>query len=647
MTTAQGIGIGLAFGDRDVLKDVNIILTDKSRIALSGGNGSGKSTLMKVLAGENNPDSGQVSIPNGIINYYLPQSGIVFKNKTLREEAEEAYNYIKTLEQKMDKIGIELKSCPEELHEKHLEEYNILHEEIINSGYYNRDGEITKILQGLGFKLEEFSKKSSEFSGGWQMRIALAKALLMRPNLLLLDEPTNYLDIEARDWLSGFLKNFNGGVLIVSHDRYFLDSVVDHVAELFNGTLKIYKGNYSKYEKLREIELEELVRQYKKQQEEISKHENFIRRFKSKASKATQAQSHVKALEKIDIIELPSSMQKINIKFPSPPHCGKKVLSIEHLNRSYGDKHIINDLDLYLEKEEKLVIAGKNGAGKSTLLRVLAGVDAKYTGNFNLGADVKVGYFSQDHGEKLTDTNTILQELENESPMDLIPKLRSLLGAFLFHGDDVFKQISVLSGGEKNRVSLLKLLLKPFNLLILDEPTNHLDLNSKDVLLNALKDYEGTLIFVSHDRYFIEELATKVLHLENGEHKLYIGDYNYYKFKRENEFLDYTNNSEPCIKKEKESKLTRDEDKKLKNLINKLEKLEVELLNKIEKQNEITSDLNNKLGLEENYSDPQKAINIQNKIKKSIEVEEELTEKWEETLIELEESREIRGLNEN
>jgi len=472
MTTAQGTGISIAFSDRDVLKSVNITLSNSSRVALSGGNGSGKSTLMKILAGVNSPDSGSVSIPKGIRNYYLPQSGIVFKDNSLLLEVEEAFDHIKTKVEDMDSIGKELENCPESKHEKLLHDYNDIHEFIIDSGYYSRDADISRVLIGLGFKTSEFNKKTSEFSGGWQMRIALAKALLMRPHLLLLDEPTNYLDIEARDWLGDFLKIFTGGVLIVSHDRFFLDRVVNQVAELFNGDLKIYKGNYSKYEKLREIELEELVRQYKKQQDEIAKHENFIRRFKSKASKATQAQSHVKQLEKIVRIEIPISMQKMNIKFPPPPHSGKSVLTMESVTRSYGTNKVIDNLDLYLEKGEKLVIAGKNGAGKSTLLRILAGEDKNYSGDFRLGTDVKVGYFSQDHGEHLNDQNSVLEELENESPMDLIPKLRGLLGAFLFQGDDVFKQIKVLSGGEKNRISLLKLLLKPFNLLILDEPTN-------------------------------------------------------------------------------------------------------------------------------------------------------------------------------
>lgn len=645
MTTVQASSISVAFGDRDILKKINLTLTNKSRIALSGGNGSGKSTLMKILSGVTNPDSGDITIPKGIRNYYLPQSGIVFKDNSLIEETEEAYNHILDLIKEQDRLGEELETASESRHDWLLSEYNRVHEEIISSGYYSREADISQVLSGLGFNKQDFNKKTSEFSGGWQMRIALAKALLQRPNTLLLDEPTNYLDIEARDWLSGFLRNFPGGVLVVSHDRFFLDNVVNQVAELFNGDLKTYRGNYSKYEQLRELELEELLKRYKKQQEEIAKHENFIRRFKSKASKATQAQSHVKQLEKIERIEIPSSMKRMNISFPPPPHSGKKVITLDNLSKSYGEKGVINNLDLEIEKGEKIVIAGKNGAGKSTLLRILAGVDNNYSGVFRLGTDVKVGYFSQDHEESLNPNNSILDELEEDSPTDLIPKLRGLLGAFLFHGDDVFKAISVLSGGEKNRVSLLKLLLKPFNLLILDEPTNHLDLGSKDVLLDALTQFSGTLVFVSHDRYFIEKLAKKVLHLEDGKHQIYLGDYKYYKEKQQSVEITESNLETAVVKEVKKSKLDRDEDKKLKNLINKLERAEKEILKDIEKESKRIEEYNNLLSLEKNYSDPVKARELQLKIEKSNVKEEELSLKWEEILLELEESKEKRGVN--
>jgi ATP-binding cassette, subfamily F, member 3 len=645
MTTIQASSINLSFGERDILKNVSLTLTTKSRVALSGGNGSGKTTLLRILSGESKPDGGIVSIPRNVRNYYLPQSGIVFKENSILEECDRAFDHLLELTKLQDDLGKELETAKEERHKTLLDEYNRVHENIIESGYYSREADITQVLTGLGFNLADFNKKMSELSGGWQMRVALAKALLTRPKTLLLDEPTNYLDIEARDWLAGFLKNFTGGILIVSHDKYFLDQVVDSVAELFSGDLKIYKGNYSKYEKLRELELEDLLARYRKQQEEIAKHENFIRRFKSKATKATQAQSHVKQLEKIEVIEIPSSLKKIKIDFPPPPHSGKNVIDISGLGKSFGEKVIINGLDLNIQRGEKIVIAGQNGAGKSTLLRILAGVDNKFSGKVKYGTDVRIGYFSQDHHEALDMSNTILEELEQESPMDLIPKLRGLLGAFLFHGDDVFKSISVLSGGEKNRVSLLKILLKPFNLLILDEPTNHLDLNSKDVLLDALRSYQGTLLFVSHDRYFIEGLAQRVLHLENGTHRLFLGDYKYYREKLVNLDLGATEDSPVGVSIEViENKLARDEDKKLKNLINKLERVEKEILDEIHKTEIQRQDLTNKLGLKENYIDPNKSRELQDKINSLLIKEDNLANKWEETLLELEEAREKRGV---
>jgi ATP-binding cassette subfamily F protein 3 len=360
------------------------------------------------------------------------------------------------------------------------------------------------------------------------MRIALAKVLLESPDILLLDEPTNYLDIEARSWLEEWLKNFTGGYLLVSHDRYFLDVTVNEVYELFQGTLKRYAGNYSDYEKVRETELETLMNSYKAQQEEIAKSEDLIRRFRYKPTKAAMVQERIKRLEKMERIEIPESMKKINIRFPSPPHSGKIAMTLDNIGKSYGSRQVISGLNLLLESKEKLVVVGRNGAGKSTLLRILAGVDSDYKGSMSLGAGISVGYFSQDAAETMTGTQSVLEFMEAEAPLELIPKVRDMLGAFLFRGDDVYKSLSVLSGGEKSRLALLKLLLKPMNLLILDEPTNHLDLSSKDILLDTLKAYEGTVIFVSHDRDFMEALSTKTLELTPGEHKLFYGNYAYY-----------------------------------------------------------------------------------------------------------------------
>ena len=376
------------------------------------------------------------------------------------------------------------------------------------------------------------------------MRIALAKALMVNPDILLLDEPTNYLDIEARAWLEKFLKDYKGGFLLVSHDRYFLDHTINVVYELFNGDLHKYPGNFTHYEKTREVELETLIAQYEQQQAEIAKLEDFIRRFGVKATKAAQAQERQKMLDRLreNEIVIPESLKKIHFTFPAAPHSGHLVLTLEKVTKSYdGERKVLNNLDLLVEHGDRLVVAGHNGAGKSTLLRIIAGSagiaggDTDFSGSVKLGAGVSVGYFSQDNAESLKGSQSILDLLESEAPLELIPRLRDMLGAFLFRGDDVFKSIDVLSGGEKSRVALLRLLLRPVNLLVLDEPTNHLDMHSKDVLLDALKDFGGTVIFVSHDRGFIEGLSTRVLELKPGTYRTFPGDYAYYMQRLEDE----------------------------------------------------------------------------------------------------------------
>jgi ATP-binding cassette subfamily F protein 3 len=366
------------------------------------------------------------------------------------------------------------------------------------------------------------------------MRIALAKVLLERPDILLLDEPTNYLDIEARAWLEQWLKNFSGGYLLVSHDRYFLDVTVNEVYELFQGQLKRYAGNYTAYEKIRQVELDSLLKRYAAQQEEIAKSEDLIRRFRYKATKAAMVQERIKRLEKMERIEIPESLKKINIRFPPPPHSGRIALTLEGISKRYGERPILGDLDLLVEAGEKLVVVGRNGAGKTTLLRILSGADTDFTGKLNYGTGIQTGYFSQDAAETMTGSVPVLEYLEAEAPTPLIPKVRDMLGAFLFRGDDVYKPISVLSGGEKSRLALLRMLLKPMNLLILDEPTNHLDLHSKDILLDTLQQFEGTIIFVSHDRSFMEALSTKTLELSARDGgrpaaaRLFYGNYGYY-----------------------------------------------------------------------------------------------------------------------
>jgi ATP-binding cassette subfamily F protein 3 len=491
---------------------------------------------MKVMAGVLPADSGDRVIGKGTRVSYLPQSGIVHRGRTLRGEAETAFADIQDTLKRIEEIGRALENAKSDGGSTAalLEEHHLLQERVENSGYYRREEKITAVLAGLGFSKNDPARDSGEFSGGWQMRIALAKVLLEEPDVLLLDEPTNYLDIEARGWLETWLKNFPGAYLLVSHDRWFLDVTVNEVYELFQGSLKRYAGNYSGYEKIRAAETESLLKRYAEQQEEIEKTEALIRRFRYKASKAAFAQELIKRLEKMERIEIPESLKKISITFPPPPHSGKIALSLEGIGKSYGLRRVLSGLDLLLESGERLVVAGKNGAGKTTLLRIISGRDAGFSGTVKYGAGVRAGYFSQDAAEAMTGGGQVLEFIEAEAPAALVPRLRDLLGAFLFRGDDVYKPLKVLSGGEKSRLALLKMLLKPMNLLVLDEPTNHLDIYSKDLLLDTLKKFEGTIIFVSHDRAFMESLSTKTLELSAAEPeeparaRLFYGNYAYY-----------------------------------------------------------------------------------------------------------------------
>ena len=530
MAFIQFSQVSLAFGDRDILKNVSVNLQTGTKAALTGANGAGKSTLIKIMAGLVEPDSGSRVMEKGARLAYLPQSGLTHAGSTLIEEADKAFDYGYKMQEEIDALGEKL-SKGEGNTDVLLEKQAALISALEESGWHRRRALAESVLLGLGFSRDDFNRDTKEFSGGWQMRIALAKALMQNPDILLLDEPTNYLDIEARSWLEEFLGNFKGAFLLVSHDRYFLDVTINEVYELFGGDLKRYKGNFTHYEQVRQVELKTLIAEYEKQQEEIAKLEDFIRRFGVQATKAAQAQERQKQLDKIleKKIEIPESLKKIHFIFPPAPHSGKLVLRLNGITKSYdGKRNVLDNLDLTVENGERLVVAGRNGAGKSTLLRILSGEDSSFSGEIIPGAGVKIGYFSQDNAETIKGSESILDYVEARAPFDLIPKLRDMLGAFLFRGDDVYKRLDVLSGGEKSRIALLLLLLSPNNLLILDEPTNHLDMHSKDVLLDALKDFGGTVIFVSHDRGFIEGLSTRVLELTPGRARNFPGNYTYY-----------------------------------------------------------------------------------------------------------------------
>ncbi|HHU36743.1 MAG TPA: ABC-F family ATP-binding cassette domain-containing protein [Treponema sp.] len=655
MAFVQFSQVSLAFGDRDILKEARLNLASGTRAALAGANGSGKTTLMKIISGEIPADSGERAVEKNTRISYLPQSGIVHHGRTLCEEVESAFSRGRELYAQLESLGDDLANEPPDSSKavRLVEEHHEVQVALEASGWYRRQTALEQTLLGLGFTSSDFTRSVDEFSGGWQMRIALAKVLLEAPDILLLDEPTNYLDIEARNWLESWLSDFSGGYLLVSHDRYFLDVTVQEVYELFGGELKHYNGTYSRYEQIREQELAALMHHYEKQQEEIAKTEDFIRRFRSNASKAAIVQGRIKQLAKVERIVVPENLKKMSVTFPPAPHTGRLVITVTGLNRSYGDRPIIRGFDCQVEKKERLVVVGRNGSGKSTLLRVLAGVDTDYTGIVENGAGVLPGYFSQESAELLTGNESIIEFLEREAPTALIPRLRDMLASFLFRGDDVYKSVSVLSGGEKSRLALLRLLLRPINLLILDEPTNHLDLHSKDVLLEALRKFTGTIVFVSHDRAFIEGLADRVLELTAGEAnepsqvRSFPGDYSYYldRLAEEaaKESVGQSNQSEtgtPASAKSTDQ-LSRAESRALEKqrttARRKLEREEEQVFEKIANSEEQKKEQEHALARPEVYTDGEKSRAVQKEIERlDVEIHEH-TARWEIVTKELEE----------
>ncbi len=641
MGTLQLQNISLSFGERDLLSHISSTIDTNTKAALAGINGSGKSTLLKIITGSLEPDTGSIHSTKGMLVSYLPQSGIVLKVRSLYEELESAFDSYVGLLHRKSIIESELSESQE--HSKKtdnlLEELNSIEEHLLYSNYYQREAKILLIAKGLGFTPEDTHRQCLEFSGGWQMRIALGKILLEQPDLLLLDEPTNYLDVEARVWLNHYLNQYHGGYLLVSHDRYFLDETTNEVLELSQGDLKRYPGTYSAYEKRKELELEQLKKSFEQQQMEINHIESFIDRFRYKASKAKQVQSRVKQLEKIIPIRLPFETKSLRFTFPEPPHSGNDIFKLEKLQKSYGSNHVIVDLNLHIQKGDRIAISGKNGMGKTTLLNILADKDSSFQGVKNIGAGISIGYFAQDTDAALNDELTIFKEVEVVAPSTRVPQLRSLLGSFLFHGDDIQKSISILSGGEKSRVSLLKILLQPVNVLILDEPTNHLDLASKDMLLRALDSYKGTLIFVSHDIDFIKQLATKILYLSEDGADLFEGDYEYFSWKLNQKQLVEAEEKKKETPAEAQPKkqLDRQERNRLKNRLRTLQKEETLVLEQIDAMETTLSKLHHQMSLPENYSNGIKAAQITRAILKSEEDIELFSQKWDDITSEIEE----------
>jgi len=510
------------FADRRIFNRIDWHIRPGDRIGLCGENGAGKTTLLKMLAGQVSPDGGDLQMAKGTTFGYLPQDGLEHKGRPLFEEVRTALHDLLTMEKEL--ADLEGRIARTHL-QPDMDRYATLQELFRQRGGYEMETEIAKVLRGLGFSEKEWEKPCEHFSGGWQMRIALAKLLLQRPNLLLLDEPTNHLDLPARDWLELYLQSYPFSIVLVSHDRYFLDQVVGRIVEIWNGRLTEYPGNYTKYLEERDRRVTALLDEKRRQDEEIAKIEAFISRFRYQANKASLVQSRVKQLEKIERIEVPPQRKKIAFRFPDPPKGGRVALEIAKASQRYGDVTVLDGIDLTVEKGERVALVGANGAGKSTLMRLLAGAEPPADGVRTEGHNLHLAYFAQDQAKVLDPSRTVLQQITDAAPFDMVPRVRDILGAFLFSGDDVQKKVSVLSGGERNRLALAILLLRPANLLLLDEPTNHLDLASKEILLNALKGYEGTLVFVSHDRYFVDALATRVVEVGSGKVVSHIGNY--------------------------------------------------------------------------------------------------------------------------
>jgi ATP-binding cassette, subfamily F, member 3 len=516
-----------SFGERVLLDNVTWQIDDRERVGLAGPNGAGKTTLLKMLAGLEDPDTGTVVKPSGLTIGYLPQDGLTHSGRTLKEEASLAFERLLEMRREIaaleDRLGHEDASDAE--HETMLSRYSELQDAFRRGEGYSIDLKVTTVLRGLGFTPDDFDKPTETFSGGWQMRIALGRLLLGRPGLLLLDEPTNHLDLEARNWLEEYLSEYPHAVILVSHDRFFLDAVVTRITEIGLRTLTDYHGNYSSYLRERDERMERLRQQKREQDDEIERMQAFINRFRYQATKAAQVQSRIKMLEKVVPIEIPPERKRVHFHFPACVKSGRMVLELKHARKAYGSQRVFRDVNLHLERGDRIALIGPNGAGKSTLMRMLSGVEKPDGGTRAEGHQVVVQYFAQDEATRLDPSLTVYQTLAGDSPIHMVPHIRTILGGFLFSGDDIDKPVRVLSGGERTRLAVARMLLRPANTLLLDEPTNHLDLDSKDVLLEALEDFGGTLIFVSHDRYFVDKLATKVIEIGGGDAIVYPGTY--------------------------------------------------------------------------------------------------------------------------
>ena len=534
-------GLTVEFGDRALFKDISFQINEKDRIALMGKNGAGKSTLLKILAGQRKPSRGSVSAPKDTVIAYLPQHLMTEDGRTVYEEASQAFAPLFAMEKRIDDLNRQLTErtdydSPE--YYKLIEEVSALSEKYYSIDLTHFEADVEKTLLGLGFKREDLQRQTSDFSGGWRMRIELAKMLLKNPDVLLLDEPTNHLDIDSIQWLEEFLISNGKAVVVISHDRTFVDNITTRTIEVTMGRIYDYKVNYSKYLELRKDRRAQQQKAYDEQQKMIAETKDFIERFKGTYSKTLQVQSRVKMLEKLELIEVDEEdTSALRLKFPPSPRSGSYPVIAQELSKYYGDHLVFKEAGFTIQRGEKVAFVGRNGEGKSTLVKCIMGEITDYTGKLTLGHNVQIGYFAQNQASLLDEELTVFQTVDDVTPSELKSNTKNLLGAFMFSGDDIDKKVKVLSGGECTRLAMIKLLLQPVNLLILDEPTNHLDLKTKDILKNALIDFDGTLIVVSHDRDFLNGLAQKVYEFGNGKVTEHLEDINGFLRKKKMENL--------------------------------------------------------------------------------------------------------------
>ncbi len=635
MITASNLFV--KYGDRVLMDSINVVIKEKDKIGLVGRNGAGKSTLLKLIAGEQSPDSGQITRPTGSSLGFLHQEMSLPKGKSVIQETLSAFDELKKLEKRIEEINIELGERTDyesDAYARLIEELSTANERFSILGGQSMEAEAEKILQGLGFKTSDMNRMVEEFSGGWQMRIELAKMLLARPDYLLLDEPTNHLDIESILWLESFLKDYHGAVVLISHDRMFLDNITKRTIEIELGKIYDYKANYSKYLEMREERKEKTLAAFKNQQQKIAHTEKLIDKFRAKANKAKMAQSLIKQLDKIDRIELDAEDKAtMRIKFLPAPRSGDIVIEAQRLSKSYGNLQVLNEVSFKLDRGDRVAFVGQNGQGKTTLAKILVKDLMPSGGDFRIGHNVHIGYYAQNQSDSLQPRQTLLETMENAAPPELRSKVRSILGAFMFSGEDVEKKVSVLSGGERARLAMACLLLKPINLLVLDEPTNHLDILSKDVLKQAVLDFKGTLIVVSHDREFLKGLTTRTFEFRDKKLHEYLGDVNFFLEKRKLDDMRAVElRSQNNITKKSSMKELSQEDRKARK---KLERTVQNQERKIEQLEANIAKIETEMG-EEGFYQKENAQQVLDKYKQLKKELDEAMETWEQATEELE-----------